>query len=444
MIRPGESVVVVGGGLLGLTVAWRLRAAGADVTVVEAAPELGGLAAAWTIPTAAGDVTWDRFYHVILESDSHWRALLAELGVDASIAWTTTRTGYARDGRVSPVGTPREFLALPGLSLAAKARLVATLARGAAMRSPGGLEAMPVEEWLTRWSGRATFERFWVPLLEAKLGDAWHEANAAFIWATIRRLTAARRAGVASERFGAVPGGAAAVLDAFGRESRARGIVLRTGTPVETIRADGAGRVTVATAEGGIPADHVVVTTTPRVGARLCPDLPAAMRAVWEGVAYQGVVCVSLVLDRALSPYYLTYLMDPSPFTAVVEMTTLIPPAWVGGHALVYLPKYAPPADPLFDLPDADVVERFVAGLRRIHPVPDGAVLGARVARAREVFPVPVLRASEQVPPVASGIPGIHLVSSAQIVNGTLNADETVATGDAAAARLLGRVATTA
>ena len=63
---------VVGGGLLGLTVAHRLAQAGQQVTVLEAAPELGGLASAWQV----GDVTWDRYYHVVMLSDAHLRGLL--------------------------------------------------------------------------------------------------------------------------------------------------------------------------------------------------------------------------------------------------------------------------------------------------------------------------------------------------------------------------------
>ena len=68
-IRPGQSVAVVGGGLLGLTAALRLAQGGARVTVFEAAPQSGGLASAWTIETPTGPLTWDRFYHVTLASD---------------------------------------------------------------------------------------------------------------------------------------------------------------------------------------------------------------------------------------------------------------------------------------------------------------------------------------------------------------------------------------
>ena len=109
--------------------------------------------------------------------------------------------------RLESVSSPDDFLRLRGLSPMAKARLVATLARGTTTRQWRSLEQMTAERWLTRWSGRATFERFWVPLLAAKLGDGWRDANAAFIWATIQRRYAARRTGLKKEMFGYVRGG---------------------------------------------------------------------------------------------------------------------------------------------------------------------------------------------------------------------------------------------
>ncbi|HWC69399.1 MAG TPA: FAD-dependent oxidoreductase, partial [Acidimicrobiales bacterium] len=60
---------VIGGGVLGLAVAARLRERGQEVTVFEAAPQLGGLAGAWQV----GDVVWDRHYHVTLASDARTR-----------------------------------------------------------------------------------------------------------------------------------------------------------------------------------------------------------------------------------------------------------------------------------------------------------------------------------------------------------------------------------
>ena len=156
------------------------------------------------------------------------------------------------------------------------------------------------------------------------------------------------------------------------------------------------------------------------------------------GVRYQGVICASVVLRRPLSPYYLTYLMDDLPFTAVVEMTTLIPPAWVGGHSLVYLPRYVASDDLWFERSDAEIEAEFLAGLNTVHSIRPDDVVAVRVARAREVFPLPIVRYSETIPGIETGIDGVHLVSSAQIVNGTLNANETVGLAERSISELLG------
>ncbi len=56
MTPAKEHYAIVGGGMLGLALAWRLSGMGHRVTVLEAADHLGGLADAWRL----GDITWDR------------------------------------------------------------------------------------------------------------------------------------------------------------------------------------------------------------------------------------------------------------------------------------------------------------------------------------------------------------------------------------------------
>jgi protoporphyrinogen oxidase len=436
--ETGSRWAVVGGGMLGLTLALRLRAQGKQVTVFERADRVGGLASAWSIDTPDGPVTWDRHYHVTLLSDAAIRAVLAELGLDAQMRWVETKTGYYAAGKLSSVSNTVEFLRLPGLPIVSKLRLGLTIVHGSRVKNWQKLEQEPVETWLSKWSGRATFERFWLPLLRAKLGESWTESNAAFIWATIQRLYAARRSGLKKEMFGYVPGGYARVLERFADVLAARGVDLRCSSTVASVtRAadEHDGRVAV-TVEGHDPEvfDHVVVTSDTPTAARLCPDLAPEERAQLEAIGYQGIVCASFVLTRSLSDYYLTYLMDDLPFTAVVEMTALVDKAQLGGHALVFLPKYVAPDDPLFDASDAEIEARFLGGLERLHPGLGRAdVLGMRISRVRRIFPIPTLGYSRRVPAFATSVPGLHLVSSAQIVNGTLNVNETVELAERAA-----------
>ncbi|MBA3443220.1 MAG: FAD-dependent oxidoreductase, partial [Pyrinomonadaceae bacterium] len=200
---------VIGGGLLGMTLAHRLAKRGERVTLFEGADHLGGLASAWKL----GDVVWDRHYHVTLLSDTALRSLLAEMGLEKEIEWVETRTGFYTGGNLYSMSNTLEFLRFPPLGPVGKLRLGATIFYASKVRDWQRLEKITVADWLRRWSGRSTFETIWLPLLRAKLGENYTKASAAFIWATIARMYAARRTGLKKEMFGYVPGGYARILE---------------------------------------------------------------------------------------------------------------------------------------------------------------------------------------------------------------------------------------
>jgi protoporphyrinogen oxidase len=427
---------IVGGGILGMTLALRLRRGGHHVTLLEAADRLGGLASPWRL----GDVVWDRHYHVTLLSDGHLRSLLAELGLETEMEWATTRTGFYVDGRLVSLSSSLDFLRFPPLGLVDKARLAATILHASRIRDWRDLERIPVEEWLRKWSGDRTFERIWLPLLRSKLGESYRETSAAFIWATIARMYQARRTGLKREMFGYVRGGYARVLARYSDVLASEGVEIRLQTPTRRV-GPGEGRgVLVESADGQRQRfDQAVLTVPAPLAGRLCPDLPEEERSRLAGVRYQGIVCASLLLRKPLSPYYVTNITESwVPFTAVIEMSAVVDRRHLGGHALVYLPKYVAPDDPLFECSDEEIRTRFLEALGRMHPeFARDDVLCFQVSRVRNVFPLTTLDYSDRLPPLATSIPGLHTVSSAHILNGTLNVNETVRLAESAAAGLL-------
>lgn len=437
-----QSWAVVGGGMLGMTVALRLAEAGRRVTLYEAAESLGGLAGAWRL----GDVEWDRHYHVTLLSDTALRGLLAELGIESEMRWAETRTGFYTGGRLLSMSNAVEFLRFPPLYLIDKLRLAATILYASRVSDPLPLERVPVADWLRRWSGPRTFERVWLPLLRAKLGESYRETSAAFIWATIARMYAARRTGLKREMFGYVPGGYGRVLERFAEVLVEKGVGLRCGLAAKKIYdgrdggESGGGRVRVEFGDGGGETfDGVVLTTPAPVAAHVCQGLTDDERARLLGVKYQGIVCASLLLRKPLAGFYVTNIIDPDiPFTAVIEMSALVSREQFGGRSLVYLPKYVAPDDPAFALTDEELKGQFLPALRRMYPAFDeDDLLSFRVSRVRHVFPLPTLGYSERLPPTATSIHGLYVVNSAHITNGTLNVNETVQLAERFAARLL-------
>jgi len=419
-----------------MTLALRLAQQGQKVTLFESAPELGGLASAWQL----GDIVWDRHYHVTLLSDSHLRSLLRELGLENDIQWVETKTGFYTGGRMVSMSNSLEFLKFPPIGLIDKFRLGLTILHASRIKDWEALEQIPVEDWLRKWSGRNTTEKIWLPLLRAKLGANYTKASAAFIWATIARMYAARRSGLKKEMFGYVPGGYARILGRMQEVLLQAGVTVRTGCRAASIRAAAGGGIAVKFGDGSdAVVDQAVFTGPSTIAADLCPELNSEEQKLLRGIEYQGIVCASLLLKRPLTPYYVTNITDTGvPFTAVIEMTAMVDPRAFGGKSLVYLPKYLPLNDPMFETSDAEIQQTFFTALKKMHPSLSGDdLLAFKVSRVRQVFVIPTLNYSKKLPPISTSVPGLHILNSAHIVNGTLNVNDTVQLAEREIPRLL-------
>jgi protoporphyrinogen oxidase len=417
-----------------MSLAAKLTREGHRVTILDAASHSGGLAA----PARIGGYTWDRFYHVILLSDQYLRSLIEELGLTDRLHWSPTRTGFYIDGRLRSLSSTMEFLTFPALSWLDKARLGTTILYASRIRNWRRLESLTAREWLRRWSGPRAWDRLWLPLLRAKLGRNAEVASAAFIWAIIARMYGARRTGMKRETFGYVDGGYATILDRFDRSLSAAGVESVYGARVSEVRSDG-GRVRVLGTCGELEFDDVILTIPCSRVAEVCPQLTEPERERLRGVRYQGIICAALLLERPLADYYITNITDAQvPFTAVIEMTALVDRRSFGGHALVYLPKYLTQEESFWAKTDREIEAEFLGALERMYPdFRREQVKAFQLSRVREMLAVTTVDYSRRLlPPSATTVPSVYVVNSAQIANGTLNVNETLALADRKAREL--------
>ncbi|MFX0204163.1 MAG: FAD-dependent oxidoreductase [Candidatus Hodarchaeota archaeon] len=436
MARSRKKIGIVGGGLLGMTLALRLSQKGFKITLLEAATRTGGLAC----PTKIGDYIWDRFYHVMLASDSNLINLLEELNLTGQIHWSETKTGFYIKGQLYSMSTLLEFLKFPPLTPFDKIRLGWTIFYASKIGNWKRLERISVINWLARHSGKRTFERIWLPLLRSKLGSYYTIASASFIWATISRMYAARRSGVKKEMFGYVNGGYAAILDRFQALLNNIGVDTLCNLPVRQIENNEHG-VMVKSATGEfLKFDKVIITLPCSELPNLCPQLTYFERKLLNNVIYQGLICASLILKKPLSPYYITNITDDwLPFTGVIEMTTLVDKKHFDGNSLVYLPRYLTHEDSFWEKRDEELKEIFLSGLENMYATFRRAdVVALNIARVRQFPMVPTLNYStEFLPPTRISLEHVLLVNSAQIANGTTTVNAIVGLANRKAAEII-------
>ena len=413
---------------MGLALARRLSGQGHNVSVYETDKQLGGLATHHDY----GAFFWDRFYHVILPSDTHLLGFLSDIGLREQVGWSTTQTGFFVDEQFHPLSNSMDFLRFPPLSLWSKFRLALTILYCSRVNDWRRLEQITVDRWLTRLSGRKTFDKLWKPLLLAKLGVQYQRVSAVFIWTYIKRMFSARDSTAQKEQLGYISGGYRNVFVTLRQDIVQAGGSVHTEAKVIGIKPAAGHGIELQLQDGMANFDKVVFTAPTSILSRLVPDSLASVEERGSAVEYLGVVCVVLVTRQPMMPYYVLNIADARiPFTGVIGMTNVVPNTETAGLHLTYLPKYVTADDPLLQSSDDEVQTQFLAGLKLLFPkFEQNQIVSCVVNRATKVQPLQVVGFSQIVPRCETRHPDFFVLNTAQLVAGTLNNNEVIGAVD--------------
>jgi oxygen-dependent protoporphyrinogen oxidase len=380
-------VVVVGGGVTGLTVAYRLLRSDADVDVslLEAGSHPGGKLRSVAVGNLALPAGADSFL-----ARKPWAVELChELGIELEIpgatgAYLWTDTGLVPLLKDAPFGIPGdigELFRWPGLSAAGKRRAAQDLVRkarkddtdeslGSMLRRRLGDEATDLAVGpllaglyagdVDRLSVRATFPDL----------VAWEKAQGSLFRGSQATSKLARRSQLGA-MFARPRGGVDRLTDALADRVGER---VRTGavaTAVET------GKVTL---EGGVivEADTIVLATPAHETARL---LGAAAPTDFAGIPSVSTGVLLMVYGEGTQaglPDGTGFVVPrgKAPMTAATWLSSKWPAEAFGSRAVVRCYVGAAGEEDVLDADDADIVEacaRHLAAVVRLPDMPEHA-----------------------------------------------------------------------
>jgi len=417
-------VGIVGGGIMGLALAQRLSARGLKVTVFERDSQLGGLSTYQNY----GRFWWDRFYHVILPSDAHLIRFLHDIGLGDQIHWRPTRTGIYVDEHFYSLSNTVEMLKFPLIGIIGKMRLAFSVLYCSRIRDWKPLEGMSVEDWLRRMCGRRTYEKFWKPLLLAKLGEQYKRVSAVFIWTYIKRIFSARDAGAQREQLGHVSGGYRTVIARLEQMIQASGGTVKVGAVVTAIEECPEGGIWIEEQGTREHFDKVICTSPVDVLRRLTGGKFVHIEQSGGKIEYLGVVCLVLITRRPITPFYVLNIADSRiPFTGVIGMSTVVSTDETAGLYITYFPKYILSDDPFLRQDEDAIREQFLKGITNLYPdLTDQDIVSSHVHRAIKVQPLQVLHYSRLVSTVTTEHDDFFVLNTSQFVNSTLNNNEVI------------------
>ncbi|MCH8345986.1 MAG: NAD(P)/FAD-dependent oxidoreductase [Chloroflexi bacterium] len=426
MSEEPRTVGIIGGGVAGLTAAYRLLQKGHRVQLFEASPSLGGLVRTFEIPAGGGSAPEgggepiECFYHHLFTTDTAAIRLIDELGLGDRLTWQPSSVGIFYDGRIYPFVTPMDLLRFTPVGLIDRVRLGLMGLYLRWQKDGSRYESIRAKEWVRRFAGQRNLDVVWGPLLRGKFGDLGDELVMTWLWNKIHLRFASRGAGPSQrEVLGYLRGSFGAWIEALIERVRELGGELQAGRPVQRIVADG-GRVGLELAgerRETLFFDAVVATVANSIFRRIAPPLPESYAEKLEGVVYQDALCLVLTLKRPLSSMYWLNVNDRSiPFLAIVEHTNLIEPERYGGQHVVYISNYLDKQSPLLSMDVDQVCELYLPHLKRINAAfEESWIIDRWLFRGADAQPVFTVGAGSRIPEHRTPVPGLYLANMSQI-----------------------------
>ncbi len=298
-------VVVVGGGLAGLSAAAALAESGFAVDVFESRRHCGGRAASFEDPQDGSLV--DACQHVAMGCCTNFLDLCRRAGFGSELRRDRTLWFIGPDGTRSactPAGwLPAPLHLLPLLfgmshfSVWEKLILCYGMIRLAVRQNIPTDDTEPTAAcWLHARQPKRVIDLFWQPVIESALGESIEFVG----------ISAVRK--VVVDGFLAHPQAADLLVpteplgELFGKKLvawlRAQGVVVHTGRAVTGVQYDDSHDVTgVYCGEESMPADAVVLAVPWRAAARLVPDI---LPPVDESFIGSPITAVHLWFDRQI------------------------------------------------------------------------------------------------------------------------------------------------
>ncbi len=360
---------IIGGGLTGITAAYRLIQQGHSVTIFEASDYLGGLAAGFEL---AGHRV-EHAYHFLYKTDEYILGLVKELGLEDKLTFHKSSVSTYYGDTLYPMETPIDLIRFKPIGFIDRIRAGVTVLYLQRVKNWRKLENITALDWLRKYAGRSVTDVIWEPLLRGKFDRYFDKVTMSWLWGRVLQRVDSRDAKLGGEALGYFKGGFRTIIDALVNPIREAGADIRLSTPVSKLTSDpNTGKVTVTTATGAESFDRVLATVPSHVLAKMIADYEPRDPAYFQklrSIDYLDAVVQVFATKQKFTKYYWHNINTPnSPFVVFLSLTNLVGSERFDGMNIYYIGDYVPPEHEYMSMDKEALKKRWYGELKKIFP----------------------------------------------------------------------------
>jgi len=381
-MKKNSKIGIIGGGPMGLALAYEFCLQGYKPTVFEADNRLGGMAACFDFE----GLEIERYYHFHCLNDSGFINILNEFGIKDQLKWKQTKMGFFYKNKLYKWGSISSVILFSKVSFIVKIRYLVHAARCLLIKDWSHLDNIRATDWLKKWLGNEGFNILWEKLFSYKFYHYSNEISAAWIWSRIRRLGKSRK--FLKETLGYLKYGSIQLINQLSNSIIQRGGIINLSSPVLKINPSEIGGIDIKTNKGEESFDLVISTIPlPLVGEIFSrSEINNSITHKYKKLKYVACVCVIFKTRKRVTKNFWTNINDNRfSIPGIIEMSNLreLP------NNITYIPFYMPEDHPDYFRKNEVFISEAWDCLRSINKkLKDNDLIASHCSRYRFAQPV--------------------------------------------------------
>jgi len=392
---------IIGAGVTGIILAYRLLQQGHNVTLIDNDKEIGGMTGSFLV----GGSYLEKTYQYISEDDLAVLNLIEELSLGSELLWYSQSRALYYKNKISVFNMPGDA-SKSGVNILDKLYFYLCMNNIMNFSKWETIENITAEQWLRKTGGSSLFKDIWSHLLKNRFDNNYNIVSAIFL---------RERSRLMGKRIGYFNGGFQRLLEVLGNELRRRGTV-KSSTSVKSI-ASVKNKVKVSTDKGILDFDRLIATIPVTTFMQLAKDVPLEYNMKLETVRYTSLISMVLELKQSFGDYHITEICDPaSPFAEIVEHTNLISSEMYNGSYILYITAHSTPGSGHVNYTSQKLLADYVPFLRRINPGFDEKwIKSFHLFKTEYAYPLFTTNYLRHLPEIKTPLEGVYLASSAHM-----------------------------